>query len=857
MLTLIAAGSVAQNANSRYKERFDNAVEQTQARIHNRLQTYVTILQSGVGLFAAKDDAVTRDDFHHFVSKLDLPRTYPGMQGFGYTERVPRRAVDSLIVEMQDQGYPDFRLWPEVGEDDEIHSIVYLEPMDARNEAAIGFNMYAEETRRRAMDRAREQGDPSLSGIVTLVQEIDGRPQAGFLVYLPVYAGGDIPPTATHRHNRHIGYVYAPFRADDLFSEIFRTGERPRLAFRVYDGPDVDPDRLLHDSRTAGIVAAADASFDVTTSMTLYGRTWTIAFAPVPHFAAEAGAGAAVLLGVLGSIMAVLLFMLSRQQVVAERRALKSEARLQAIIESVPIGMIVCDGRGKINYSNTAHRRLWGEKDRPVDEDEFDVDPVAKEDIRTLIPSSADMVNRALRGTPTIGVVLEVADDEGPRRTTLNSFTPIYSQSGSVDMVVVAEVDITERRRAEAALREREHELQTMVDALPQLAWMLDRNGNAIWFNKRWHNYTGNDLRALVGWGWTSLLHPDDVERVEETLTESLTSDGQWEDTVRIADAEGTYREFLARIVPIFDDRGAVIRWFGTSTDIADQLAARDAEARAEREQIAREAAEIREEQLRQHAAELERSNRELQDFAYVASHDLQEPLRKISTFTDLVREEYSAGIDDEGEGYLQRIQESALRMSRLIKDLLAFSRVTMETEPFQAVDLNEVIEVVKNDLEILISDTEGSVRADDLPVIEADGMQIHQLMLNLIGNALKFNREGVPPEIVVRAKDIRSGGAKRMCRIEVSDNGIGFDQKYVDRIFTPFQRLHPRSEYGGTGIGLAICRRIVERHGGTISARSEEGKGSLFIIDLPFENSANGKAGMSYSDRESQRVVT
>jgi light-regulated signal transduction histidine kinase (bacteriophytochrome) len=246
-----------------------------------------------------------------------------------------------------------------------------------------------------------------------------------------------------------------------------------------------------------------------------------------------------------------------------------------------------------------------------------------------------------------------------------------------------------------------------------------------------------------------------------------------------------------------------------------------------------------------------------LQDFAYVASHDLQEPLRKISTFTDLVREEYSAEIDHEGEGYLQRIQESALRMSRLIKDLLAFSRVTMETEPFQAVDLNEVVEVVKNDLEILINDTGGSVIADDLPAIEADGMQIHQLLLNLIGNALKFNREGVSPEIVVRANAVLSRGARRMCRIEVSDNGIGFDQKYVDRIFTPFQRLHPRSEYGGTGIGLAICRRIVERHGGTITAKSEEGKGSLFIIDLPFENSANGTSGMLYSDRESQRVVT
>jgi PAS domain S-box-containing protein len=627
--------------------------------------------------------------------------------------------------------------------------------------------------------------------------------------------------------------MYAPFRADDLFSGIFRMEERPRVAFRIFDGPAIDPENLLHDSRTAGIAPHPEAGYDARVSISLYGRTWTIAFAPTPVFAAESQSGAAFAIGVLGVILGLLLFALSQQQVLAERKARRNEARLQAIVESVPIGMIVSDGNGRLNLVNTAHRRLWGQ--RPFSDVEGDpAEPFAIEDIRTMLPDSAEMINRAMRGTPTIGVVTEIQAEDRQHRTTLNSFTPIYGTDGSIDMVVVAEVDITEQRRAEAALRERERELQTMVDSIPQLAWMADSSGSVIWFNRRWLDYTGGSPTEMYGWAWTRFIHPDEVEEVSTHLRTEVERGNAWEDTLRLRDAAGNYREFLARAVPIRDETGVVSRWFGTSTDITDELAARDAEARALREQVAREAAEIREEQLRLHAAELERSNRELQDFAYVASHDLQEPLRKISTFTDLVVEEYGSRLDDEASMYLQRVQRAALRMSRLIKDLLSFSRVTSRTRPFERVDLTAVMTDVLSDLEVLIRDSGGTVDLGPLPRVEADPMQMRQLFQNIIGNALKFRRHGVRPAIT-----IHEGKAERKgwTRIEVADNGIGFDEKYLDRIFTPFQRLHSVGEYGGTGIGLAICRRIVERHHGVITARSALDEGTTFMVDLPIRN--------------------
>ena len=247
--------------------------------------------------------------------------------------------------------------------------------------------------------------------------------------------------------------------------------------------------------------------------------------------------------------------------------------------------------------------------------------------------------------------------------------------------------------------------------------------------------------------------------------------------------------------------------------------------------------------QLKLTNQELTRSNRELQDFAFVASHDLQEPLRKIQAFGDLLKQDYGSVLGDEGCDFIQRMQNASRRMDRLIKDLLAYSRVTTKAQPFAPVDLNQITQEALNDLETRIRQTGGQITVGALPTIEADALQMHQLLQNLIGNALKFHRSGVPPVITVEASDPPATEddapvVSRMCEITVADNGIGFDEKYLDRIFTPFQRLHGKNEYEGTGMGLAICRKVVERHGGTITARSQPGEGTTFLISLPVNHS-------------------
>ena len=238
---------------------------------------------------------------------------------------------------------------------------------------------------------------------------------------------------------------------------------------------------------------------------------------------------------------------------------------------------------------------------------------------------------------------------------------------------------------------------------------------------------------------------------------------------------------------------------------------------------------------------ELATSNAELQQFASIASHDLQEPLRKIQAFGNRLKATCDEALSDRGRDYLERMQNAAGRMQTLIEDLLTFSRITTKALPFVSVNLASVTQEVLMDLELQLARTNGSVEVGELPTIEAEPVQMRQLLQNLISNALKFHPEGEPPVVKLYSQllteeqqPVEDTAIAHLCQIIVQDNGIGFDEKYLDRIFNVFQRLHSRSEYEGTGMGLAIVKKIAGRHGGSITAHSTRGQGSRFIVTLP-----------------------
>jgi PAS domain S-box-containing protein len=397
---------------------------------------------------------------------------------------------------------------------------------------------------------------------------------------------------------------------------------------------------------------------------------------------------------------------------------------------------------------------------------------------------------------------------------------PVFTDTGAIREWAGIHSDITQRKLTEQSLRDGERQFRELADAMPQIVWGARPDGVFDYYNRRWYEFTGRPEGPGGDGSWSDVVHPDDQQESLARWHSAIRSGHAYEIEYRLKTKEGQYRWYLTRALPVRTADGVITRWFGTCTDIDKRKRTED--------------------QLRASALLLGQSNRELEQFATIASHDLQEPLRKIQAFVGCLREEQAASLNPEGRQYLDRIQNAASRMTSLVADLLEFSRVSSKAKGFSPVNLNEVISGVVSDLETRLSQTGGRVEILDLPTVASDPIQMRQLLQNLIGNALKFHRKGEPPVVRVSAEIIGAVGehgratSGGVCRLSVTDNGIGFDEKYLDRVFTIFQRLHGRGEYEGNGIGLAICRRIVERHGGAITAHSTPGNGAAFIVTLP-----------------------
>jgi two-component system, chemotaxis family, CheB/CheR fusion protein len=296
---------------------------------------------------------------------------------------------------------------------------------------------------------------------------------------------------------------------------------------------------------------------------------------------------------------------------------------------------------------------------------------------------------------------------------------------------------------------------------------------------------------------------------------------------------DGEYRWFLGRAIPLRDDDGKILKWFGTCTDIHDQKMMSD---------VLEQKVVERTMELQKSNAELEDTNAELMQFASVASHDLKEPLRKIHMFSNIIKDRYIPETETAAHDYMNRIINSSARMTKLINDLLSYSRLSVDSF-FEPTNFNRVIDEVLSDLELFIDEKNAKIKVDALPEIEAIPGQVRQVFQNLISNSLKFSRADVDPEIRITGDLVEKAEVKAkpsakgtFARIILSDNGIGFDKQYSSKIFTIFQRLHSREKYEGTGIGLAITKKIIEKHRGHIFAEGKEGEGSTFIMIFPLK---------------------
>lgn len=393
-------------------------------------------------------------------------------------------------------------------------------------------------------------------------------------------------------------------------------------------------------------------------------------------------------------------------------------------------------------------------------------------------------------------------------------------------------LDVTELRRAEAQVSEGEARTKLLADSLPLVAWSTGRDGKAEFLNRAFQETFGLPAQDGMGDGWQELLHPESLRTLDAVQRTEGRRGKEFSLELQLRTPEGDYRWYALRAAPQKDGRGKLLRWVGSLTDIQTHKA-----VTLNLEHRVRE----RTRELEEANAELERSNTDLQQFASVASHDLKEPLRKIAMFGNLARTKLVAeDADPKLRDYNIRMVDAAERMTRLVNDLLSFSRLSADM-PMERTDLNAVLREVLDDLEATIVEKDAHVEAEMLPSLDVVPGQMRQLFQNLLANGLKFTRPGVAPVISVKARRVMEpqiaasedeNGA--WWQLSFSDNGIGFSKEFQERIFTIFQRLHSKDEYEGTGIGLAIARKIVERHGGRIEANGKLDEGATFWVMLP-----------------------
>ncbi len=498
---------------------------------------------------------------------------------------------------------------------------------------------------------------------------------------------------------------------------------------------------------------------------------------------------------------------------------------LRTLIDNLPDGIYAKDAAGRKIMANPADLKNLGCKTEAeaVGKTDFDLFP---KDVAEKFWADDQAV---IQGQPVIDREEYFFNAEGGKCWLLTSKVPLRDPQGKITGLVGIGRDITKFKQAEEALARERSLLRTLIDNLPDGIYAKDAAGRKILANPA-------DLKNLGCKTEAEAIGKSDFDFFPRDTAEKFHADDQrvieGQPVINreeyFLDRAGGKHWLLTSKLPLREQAGTIAGLVGISRDITEQKEAEDALRESETK-------------LREFTTQLARSNRELQDFAYVASHDLQEPLRKIVVFGERLKEQSAEKLDAEARDFLERMQRAASRMQTLINDLLTFSRVTTKARPFTQVDLAEIAREVVNDLEGRIEQVKGRVEVGMLPVIEGEATQMRQLLQNLIGNALKFRRPEAAPVVKVAAQIITGslpeGGAeipKKLCQLTVSDNGIGFDEKYLDRIFNVFQRLHTRNEYEGTGMGLAIVRKIVLYHHGEITARSKPGEGATFIATFP-----------------------
>lgn len=502
----------------------------------------------------------------------------------------------------------------------------------------------------------------------------------------------------------------------------------------------------------------------------------------------------------------------------AERELQQTANHFRIATDAAKVGTWLYDlGSSRLDWSNL-HKSMWG-----YDEE---LDHLTFEDWhRVILPEDRDAalnnVEMARINHTDYLATYRIRRPNDQQIRWMSSFGQyVYDQNNEAISLTGITLDITEQRLTQEAIIKSEERFRTLAESLPQLVWMTDTEGKSEYSSHQWKEYSGLDPDDPDT--WQQLVHPDDMEHMMLSWQNSRLAGMRYHAEARLRNKSGEYRWHFVQGEPILNQEGSIVNWIGSFTDIHDQ----------------KTLSQKLEKLVSERTLELQRSNEDLQQFAHVASHDLKEPVRKVRTFTSRLKEEYGMDLPERARMYVSKMENAADRMYAMIDGVLLYSSLNAVGQSMELINLNDLIATIESDLELVISQKNAVIEYRELPMISGYSILMYQLFYNLLNNSLKFSRSGIDPVITIHSETRKpfETHAQNVIEITVRDNGIGFHQSEADKIFKTFSRLNSKDRFEGTGLGLALCKKIVERHNGEIYATGKEGEGCTFTIRLPVD---------------------
>lgn len=789
--------------------QFDLHAGEVVDAIEQRLRNHEQILLGGAGLFDATDE-VTRHDWRTYVERLRLKQNFPGIQGVGYSQAIWPADLPGHVARVRAEGFPEYVVRPP-GPRPLYTSIVYLEPFSGRNLAAFGYDMFSEPTRRQAMRQALEENRTSISGKVRLVQETHGKEQAGFLMYVPVYRKGAPTATPAQRWQALQGFVYSPYRVEDLMQGILGNSAR-LVAFTLHDGQTVDDASRMYDSAAARADEAGTRALHVVTrQIEAYGHVWTLTLRSRPAFDRQFASPYDWLVPTLGGGISLALFALTlsllsrREQALAlanemgAKRA-ESEERFRHILETSPAAARIARAGGhEVIFANRRYAELINapaDRVMGIDPQAYYVHAEDYQDILRTLQSGGQVFDR----------LIELTIPGAGTKWVLASYLPI-SYDGT-PAVLGWFYDITDRKRAEAALEEQASHTQAILDHMVDGVITIDRRGIIHSFNPAAERIFGYASAEAIGHN-VSMLMPGPHREKHDGYLQAYQATG-------IAKIIGIGREVegLRQDGSLFPMELAVSEivqagqplYVGMVRDITER----------------------------------KRVERMKSEFVSTVSHELRTPLTSISGALGLIAGGALGELSAQASQMIAIAHKNSQRLTHLINDLLDMEKIAAGKMQFdmkphalrplleQALDGNRGYGAERH-VELRLQQAVPDVD------VRVDSHRLLQVLSNLLSNAIKFSPENGTVEIAVAADHER-------VRISVSDQGPGVPAAFRDRIFQKFAQADASDtrQKGGTGLGLAITRELVERMGGQIGFRSVEGEGATFFVELPVWRSSH-----------------